>query len=291
MCGNHRGDGTPVDHHHRPVFLPRPRGPRPLHRRAFLGEVGKGTIAFAVLAPAFIAACGDDGEPGTSPTTTSRAPTSTADDPPPPTSPPAGDATPVPAPLRWARTNHGFVSSYVLIRGTEAAIVDTGSQGSSDAIGMTLGDLGLTYGDVGHVVLTHHHPDHIGSIDEVLAQAERATAYAGAEDLDEIARDTITAVGDGDDIFGLEVLHTPGHTDGHISVIDHDAGVLVAGDAMLAADGGVQGPSPDFSEDLDVAHDSVRRLAEFTFNTLLVGHGDPVEGMADTAVAALAASL
>lgn len=74
-------------------------------------------------------------------------------------------------------------------------------------------------------------------------------------------------------------------------MIDHEAGLLVAGDALNTAGGGVQGPNPDFSADHDQANASAKRLAELTFNTLLAGHGDPVEDMADTAVAALAATL
>ena len=297
MCGNHLADGTPLGHHHPgPVFFPRPRGPRRWRRRAFLGEVGKGTVALAVLTPAALAACGDDGgggsgaeTPSDGPSTTSPSTTST----PPTTSRAEGETAPTSPSTRleWARTDHGFVSSYVLVRGTEAAVVDTGVAGSAGDIGQTLADLGLSYADVRHVVLTHHHPDHIGSISEVLAMADGATAHAGQQDLDEIALDTINGLAGGEEIFGLEVLPTPGHTEGHVAVIDHDTGVLVAGDALNTADGGVLGPNPQFSTNMDTANASVRDLARLTFNTLLVGHGDPITDMADTAVADLAATL
>lgn len=295
MCGNHHPDGTPVDHHHRPhrhgpVFMPQVRGPRQWRRRAFLGRMGKGTMAFAVLAPAFVASCSDD----TDPTTTATTSAGTAA---PGTSPPttaAGVPTTTdnaPAALTWARTDLGFVSAYVLARGTEAAIVDTGVAGSADDIGQTLAGIGLDYSDVTHVVLTHLHPDHAGSISEVMTSAAGATAYAGEADLGGIDYAPITAVADGADVFGLEVIATPGHTDGHISVIDHEAGLLVAGDAINTIDGGVQGPNPDFSTDIGAANESARRLAELSFNTLLAGHGEPIEDMADTAVAAMAAAL
>lgn len=278
MCGNHHPDGTPADHHHdAPVFRPRPV-PRGYRRRAFLGDLGKGTVALAVFAPALIAACGDDSD--------SARPNDTEG----PVDPTGGVSDPTGG-LRWARTDHGFVSSYVLVRGTEAAIVDTGVAGSADDIGETLTSVGLTYADVRHVFLTHHHPDHVGSIDEVLTMADRAAAHAGAEDLDEIDRDTVNPLTGGEEIFGLEMLATPGHTQGHISVIDHDAGILVAGDALNTFDGGVRGPNPDFTADMATANESVRRLAELSFNTLLAGHGDPVESMADTAVMDLAAAL
>jgi len=277
------------------VFRPRART---LPRRAFLGDVGKGTVALAIFTPVLLASCGSESNGGlaaasttTSSVTTSSTSTTTTttsnDDPP---TDPATDPDPNVL-LRWGRTNLGFVSAYVLVRGTEAAIVDTGTSGSAPAIGQTLSDFGLGYADVAHVILTHHHPDHIGSIGAVLELAAAADTHAGEADLDEIALDSINPLLGGEEIFGLEVLATPGHTDGHISVIDHDAGLLVAGDAINALDGGVQGPNPAFSTDIGAANDSVRRLAELSFNTLLVGHGDPVEGNADTAVFDMAASL
>lgn len=64
-----------------------------------------------------------------------------------------------------------------------------------------------------------------------------------------------------------------------------------AGDAMVTTDGGGQGPAERFAKNLDQAHESVRRLAGLSYNTLLVGHGDPIEDRADTAVAAMAAAL
>ncbi len=260
-------------------------------RRVFLGEVGRGTVALAVFSPAVIAACADDRGGSAATTSTTGSTTSTTAAQPTDETSEAPSTPPVPAPLTWARSNLGFVSAYVLARGTEAAIVDTGVEGSADDIGETLATLGLTYADVRHVLLTHHHPDHVGSTGAVLASAPGATAHAGEQDLDEIALDTIQPLTGGEEVFGLEILATPGHTEGHIAVIDHEAGLLVAGDALTTDEGGAAGPNPSFTIDLDAANQSVRRLAELSFNTLLVGHGDPIETGADTAVAALAASL
>ena len=132
----------------------------------------------------------------------------------------------------------------------------------------------------------------MGSADAVLSAAASATPYAGAADIPQIqvAR-PIVAVGDGDEVFGLQIIHTPGHTDGHISVLDPIAGVLVAGDALNGANGGVIGPNPDFSSDMEAANQSVKKLAGLPFDTVLFGHGEPVEGGAGALVASLAADL
>ena len=247
----------------------------------------------AVFAPAVLAACGSDGTTtaaSSSTTTTAAGPaattTSTAPDAAPETTTgAAGDD------LRWGRTNLGFVSAYVLARGNRAAIVDTGTEGSADAIGRTLQTLGLTYNDVDHLILTHRHGDHAGSTGAVMEQAVNATVYAGEADLSGIDYDTITGLTGGEDIFGFEALSTPGHTDGHMAVIDHAAGLLVAGDAIFI-DGTdvVEGPERFFT-DVAQSRDTIRELAQLSFNTLLVGHGEPIEDGADAALAALAASL
>jgi glyoxylase-like metal-dependent hydrolase (beta-lactamase superfamily II) len=101
----------------------------------------------------------------------------------------------------------------------------------------------------------------------------------------------VTAVADDDRVFGLQIITTPGHTPGHIAVLDPAGGILVAGDALVGAGGGVDGPDRRFTEDMPTAHESVRKLAGFAFGTALFGHGDPVEGGADAAVAALADRL
>lgn len=307
MCGTHAADGTPIAHHHGPIFRPRRRD---RSRRAFLGEFGAGTLALAVFTPTVLAACSSS-DGSADPTLAPSDPTAPPTDPPSTTAAtgsepaattastaaPTTDAEPAPtdAPadetLRWARANLGFVSAYVLARGNTAAIVDTGVPGSAAAIGESLTSLGLNYSDVDHVILTHNHQDHAGSTGAVLEQAINATAYAGEADLAGIDVQDISGLVGGEDIFGFEMLATPGHTAGHMAVIDHAAGLLVAGDAIFSEDGGVvEGPAQFFA-DIPQSRDSIRALAQLSFNTLLVGHGDPIEQNADTAVADLAASL
>ncbi len=193
--------------------------------------------------------------------------------------------------LSWSRVDLGFVAAYVLVRGREAAVVDTGVEGSADAIRTVLDEAGPGWAGVRHVVLTHKHPDHAGSAGAVLSAASAATGYVGAADLPEVdAPRALTAVEDGDDVFGLQVVATPGHTAGHVAVFDADTGVLVAGDALTNADG-LAGSSPQFTEDEAAAAESVRRLARLAPSAILVGHGAPVLDRAAAALEKLAASL
>jgi glyoxylase-like metal-dependent hydrolase (beta-lactamase superfamily II) len=194
--------------------------------------------------------------------------------------------------VTWQRVSLGFVSAYILSRNGEAAVVDTGVAGSAGDIEAGLAAIGLGWDAVGHVILTHAHPDHIGSASVVLDLAADASGYAGAGDRDTItAPRELTVVGDGEQVFGLEIIATPGHTPGHICVLDPIGGLLVAGDALNGNAGGVVGPNPQFSADMSMANESVKKLAAFTFDTILFGHGEPVIGGADDQVAALAAGL
>jgi glyoxylase-like metal-dependent hydrolase (beta-lactamase superfamily II) len=270
---------------------------RLLNRRVAIKEMGKAGLAIVVFGGA---ACSDVPGTASSSITSSSIPSSSI---------PSSQSTPTaPAPqttagedvattttaaaapgLAFQRVDLGFVSAYILYRAGEAALVDTGVDGSADAIESALTEAGLGWGRVGHVILTHEHPDHVGSIDAVLARAPGAAVYAGALDIPNISATVEPSpVGDGDIVFDLEIIETPGHTAGHISVFDREAGILVVGDALNGQDGGVVGPDPGFSENMPAAIDSVRKLAGLTFEVALFGHGEPLLDAASAAVAALA---
>lgn len=264
-------------------------------RRVFLSQLGRGTLAVVVLgAPACSPAttASDTGSGVTVGGAGAGRDGST-------TLPPATATTStVPAKiptfpeLSWHQVSLGFVSAYVLIRAGEAAVVDTGVEGSSGKIEAALAAAGVGWGNVGHLILTHSHPDHVGSLAQAMVAAPAATAYAGEADIAAITSPrAITPVTDGDVVFGMEIITTPGHTPGHISVLDPAGSLLMAGDALNGQAGGVIGPNPDFTADMPAAIETVRKLARLRFEAVVFGHGDPVESDASTQVAALAATL
>jgi glyoxylase-like metal-dependent hydrolase (beta-lactamase superfamily II) len=184
--------------------------------------------------------------------------------------------------------NLGFVSAYVLVRGSEAAVVDTGTAGSADAIGEVLDAAGPGWAGLRHVVLTHHHPDHAGSVSDVLARATSAKGYVGAADLSQVKSPRpLVALDDGTEVFGLRMVATPGHTAGHMSAFDPQTGVLVAGDALNNA-GGLTGSNPQFTADPAAAEASLRTLAGLAVTTVLFGHGEPLTKDASPALKKLA---
>jgi glyoxylase-like metal-dependent hydrolase (beta-lactamase superfamily II) len=183
------------------------------------------------------------------------------------------------------------VSAYLLIRSGEAVLVDTGVADSEGAIEAVLGELGLDWGAIGHLIVTHEHPDHQGSVRAVLELASDAMAYAAQPDLGNIASPrALTEVSDGDTVEGLQVIATPGHTAGHISILDPGR-ILLTGDAINNVDGALTGPNPQFSSDMPTAIESAKALAGYGFEIALFGHGVPIETGASAAVAGLASSM
>lgn len=268
---------------------------QPLDRRTFLADLGRGAFALAVVT---IAGCGPTGSAAPSPSRAAATPGSGGGSPSPGASasnaqsgsasgsPPSGSGSG--DGVTWERVNLGFVSAFILARGGEAAIVDTGVAGSADEIESSLSAAGLDWSAVGHLILTHHHGDHVGSAADVLERAPEAVGYAGADDIPAITVPrALTAVADGDDVFGLRVVTTPGHTAGSISVLDPAGGIAVVGDALRTERGAPALPGAQFTVDMDQAKQSIVKLGGLTFETLLVGHGDPIEGGASAMVAEL----
>ena len=247
-------------------------------RRMLLKDMGKAGLAVMVLGTA---ACSSDPTENATPTeeagtTTSVGPTSTAV---------AAATTTTDATTstsggmgghEWHRVDLDFVSAYLLYRAGEAALIDTGVGGSEGTIELALTEIGLGWSDVGHVIVTHEHPDHQGSVSAVVS-ATSAPWYAGAGDIGSITAPT----------EGISVGDTPGH----IAVLDPVSGILVAGDALIGESGRVAGPNPQFSSDMDVANASVAKLAGLDYEVALFGHGEPVVEGASLQVAELAESL
>lgn len=243
-----------------------------ISRRKLLFNAGAGVLGVTVLNT--VAACSsDDKPPASTPSSGSSAP------------PAAGGGL-----GDWKRVDMTQVSAYLLVRGNETAVVDLGLTGSEAAIETGLKAAGSSWANVKHVILTHKHPDHAGGLDGVQPKV-KASWYAGEADVASIISETsLKPLKDGDEVFGLRIISTPGHTAGHICVFDPSNGVLVAGDALTTSNG-LTGSNPQFTEDEKQAATSVKKLATLGVRAILPGHGAPLETGAAEALSRLAATL
>ena len=75
---------------------------------------------------------------------------------------------------------------------------------------------------------------------------------------------------------GTRVIFTPGHTPGHLSLYLERPKVLVAGDALTAEDGYLNGPNPSMTLGMRQAMQSIRRLADLEIEMIACYHGGVV---------------
>lgn len=81
-------------------------------------------------------------------------------------------------------------------------------------------------------------------------------------------------IADGDEIpvlGGIVIIHTPGHTPGHISLYLKQSKTLIAGDAFMIEEG--RFVDPDNCVDTDLAKKSLKRLLPYDIQTVICYHG------------------
>ena len=78
---------------------------------------------------------------------------------------------------------------------------------------------------------------------------------------------------------GFTVVHTPGHTPGHISLLHKERRILITGDALSNRKGKLSPPPGAFTPDPDNALRSIWKLAKKhgdEFEVVVFGHGPPI---------------
>ncbi|WP_445397203.1 hydroxyacylglutathione hydrolase [Zobellella sp. An-6] len=141
---------------------------------------------------------------------------------------------------------------WLISNGDRAAVVDPGD---AAPVGRVLAERGLT---LDAILITHHHRDHTGGVQALLAQWPEARLYAPAAEpmpapggigLKEGDRVKLSSLG-----LELAVMAVPGHTLGHIAY--HGQGLLFCGDTLFSG-----GCGRLFEGTPQQMHQSLSRLA------------------------------
>jgi len=220
--------------------------------------------------------------------------------------------------------NTGNFTNIFLIRGSAGwVLVDTGNPGKEDLILKRLAEHSVEPGDIRLILITHGHTDHFGSA-AALQERTGASVAVHALDADALRQgihqpdslqatsqllallmrisilrnlaapdrapalepDIVVHEGFRLDEYGVagQVIPTPGHTPGSVSVL-LDSGKAIVGDVVMGRMMGLlpkPGP-PLIVWDLERNWESLRQLLALSLHIVYVGHGGPfqVEGLTD----------
>jgi hydroxyacylglutathione hydrolase len=154
-----------------------------------------------------------------------------------------------------------FADNYIwmLHDGTDAVVVDPGEAAP------VLSALDERQLALSGILVTHHHGDHVGGVDELRSRLKGAVHGPKRECIPE----PFVAVADGDsvDLLGLrfEVIEVPGHTAGHVAYFHagrDGAPILFCGDTLFSG-----GCGRLFEGTAEQMHASLARLASLPGDT------------------------
>lgn len=185
----------------------------------------------------------------------------------------------------------------ILLQGPAPVLVDPGFGSGITDLESQLADNGLTPDQLALVVNTHYHSDHVGG-NHALQEQYGVVVAAHAHDAEMINRRDPAACAaewlrqpvesyavdrpleEGDSIdtgaATWQVLHTPGHTVGHISLFEPTTGVLIVGDAVHATDVGWLNPVLEGTDSLTRSIETLERLQSLAPRLALSGHGPAI---------------
>lgn len=214
------------------------------------------------------------------------------------------------------RISLGIVNAFLLESADGLALIDTGVPGSADKILNAVRELGKQPEDVHHLLVTHLHADHTGSL-AVLKTATGAPAYMHPLDAAMVregkaGRPVHPAPGlmprlmvtmmslrrapattepasieheiEGGQTLpiagGLRVINAPGHSAGQVVFLwPEQGGVLFAADAAANV-GNRLGPAIIY-EDLPLGMKTLNALSKLSFEVACFGHGASITKGAD----------
>jgi len=177
-----------------------------------------------------------------------------------------------------------------LLDGSTKVLIDPGHIAHFDHVRDGLSNLGLGLNDIGLLICTHAHPDHIEAVQlfregptqiamhpigwqmiENFGRMLDPNMNIGAFRPDIFLEEAPFTIGD----IALEAIHTPGHSPGSVSLFFSAQKALFVGDLVFKEGiGRTDIPGGDGNQ----LKQSIRRVARIESELLLPGHGDVIVG-------------
>jgi len=192
-----------------------------------------------------------------------------------------------------------FVIHPILLWDDEMAVlIDTGFPGQIEDIQVEMEKVGVSFDKLKVVILTHQDIDHIGSLPELLQRCgSNIKVYAHELDKPYIEGDlpllkdgnvenppkgkVSDTVIDGQELpycGGILILHTPGHTPGHISLYLKRSKILIAGDSMYSVNGMLGGIHAPTTINIKEAKQSLKKYLNLHIESIVCYHGGLSKG-------------
>lgn len=208
-----------------------------------------------------------------------------------------------------------------------ATLIDTGMVGMLGQLQEAVRQAGVEWNDIRRVILTHQDIDHIGNLPaivsslpskpEIWAHQDDAPVIEGKQPLLKMSKERLAAMPDGfrqviEGLFrdlteikvdkllqdgeilplqgNIQVIHTPGHTPGHLCFYISDDKLLLAADELRVENGELAGPNEPFTPDMPLALKSMAKLEGLALIRVLCYHGGVYDRQPEQAIRKLANS-
>jgi len=191
-------------------------------------------------------------------------------------------------------------------------LIDAGVPGQTDDIVKAIEGEGFRAEGLTHIILTHQDWDHTGCVSDLrkLAPNVKVVAHvdespyidgrvlpikltARLEQYDTMPEDAKAGIDRWKDMYenspilvneqmtdgqvlsicgGIEIVHVPGHTPGHIAIYLQESRIIVCGDVANIKDGKLAGSNPIHTHDMKQAEESLEKIKSYDLRGVVTYH-------------------